>query len=258
MCWTFKCRNYETNKAGVSQSRFLLTPVTSNETDTNSYTWWVPLSMTTPAMGFDKTSPDTWLDPANAGTETEVDLSFVSSTEPVIVNVQQTGFYRVNYDSKNWELISSALLNNFEDIHRYDFEEAIWLFHNFLQNQQSTNSWWCIESWKRWFPWLSHGSESDRIPDKGDQLHSLASSYHWFPLPGEHDEAYCRLWRSEKLSLGYPATIIWQTWLPRNRRRNIFGWKAQNYYASGTFQNFKTMQSILHIVGSLSTWTWGV
>ena len=96
--------------------------------------------MTTPAMGFDKTSPDTWLDPANAGTETEVDLSSVSSTEPVIVNVQQTGFYRVNYDSKNWGLISSALLKNFEDIHRYNFEEAILLFHNFLQNQQSTDS----------------------------------------------------------------------------------------------------------------------
>ena len=76
--------------------------------------------MTTPAMGFDKTSPDTWLDPANADIQTEVDLSSVaSSSEPVIVNVQQTGFYRVNYDSKNWELISNALLNNFEEIHRY-------------------------------------------------------------------------------------------------------------------------------------------
>ena len=77
--------------------------------------------MTTPAMGFDKTSPDTWLDPANADTETLVDLSSVAlSSEPVIVNVQQTGFYRVNYDSKNWELISNALLNNFEEIHRYE------------------------------------------------------------------------------------------------------------------------------------------
>ena len=78
--------------------------------------------MTTPAMGFDKTSPDTWLDPANADIQTEVDLSSVaSSSEPVIVNVQQTGFYRVNYDSINWELISNALLNNFEEIHRYEY-----------------------------------------------------------------------------------------------------------------------------------------
>ena len=77
--------------------------------------------MTTPAMGFDKTSPDTWLDPADADIQTEVDLSSVaSSSEPVIVNVQQTGFYRVNYDSINWELISNALLNNFEEIHRYE------------------------------------------------------------------------------------------------------------------------------------------
>jgi len=115
-------RNFVSNEASASQSRFLLTPVpdNSNETDTNDYTWWIPVSMTTPTLGFDKTSPNTWLDPAQADTPTTIDLSplAASESEPVIVNVQQTGFYRVNYDQRNWELISEALINDHEKIHR--------------------------------------------------------------------------------------------------------------------------------------------
>ena len=95
-------------------------PDNSNETDTNDYTWWIPVSMTTPTLGFEKTSPNTWLDPAQADTPTTIDLSplAASESEPVIVNVQQTGFYRVNYDQRNWELISEALINDHEKIHR--------------------------------------------------------------------------------------------------------------------------------------------
>ena len=115
-------RNYVMNTASVSQDRFLLTPVSGNETvdDDHDYTWWVPLSMTTLSLGFDKTSPDTWLDPANADSATEIDLAPLSShaSDPVIVNVQQTGFYRVNYDQENWNLISEALVNDHEAIHR--------------------------------------------------------------------------------------------------------------------------------------------
>ena len=110
-------RNYSSKTALVGQSRFLLTPVTGNETDNNDYTWWVPLSMTTPSLGFDKTSPDAWLNPAQAETPMEIEMDI--GDEPLIVNVQQTGFYRVNYDHTNWDMLSTALVNNHEQIHRY-------------------------------------------------------------------------------------------------------------------------------------------
>ena len=50
----------------------------------------------------------------------EVDISSLPSisTEPLIANVQQTGFYRVNYDAENWALIRDALKTDFEKINR--------------------------------------------------------------------------------------------------------------------------------------------
>ena len=104
----------------ASQNRFLLTPITSNETDNNPYTWWVPLSFTTPSGGFDVTKPQAWLDPADAATSTEVDISGLPGleTEPLIANVQQTGFYRVNYDAENWGMIRDALKSDHEKINR--------------------------------------------------------------------------------------------------------------------------------------------
>ena len=104
----------------ASQNRFLLTPITSNETDNNPYTWWVPLSFTTPSGGFAVTAPQAWLNPANADADTEIDVSALPSldTEPLIANVQQTGFYRVNYDLDNWGRIRDALKSDHEKINR--------------------------------------------------------------------------------------------------------------------------------------------
>ena len=36
---------------------------------------------------------------------------------PVIFNVQQTGYYRVNYDKKNWRLIADQLNRDHTKIH---------------------------------------------------------------------------------------------------------------------------------------------
>ena len=93
--------------------------------------------MTTPSLGFDKTSPDAWLNPAQADTPMEIEMDI--GDEPLIVNVQQTGFYRVNYDHTNWDLLSTALVNNHEQIHRYkkikvDFSTQIldMIFEHFI------------------------------------------------------------------------------------------------------------------------------
>merc|ERR1719167_339337 len=40
-----------------------------------------------------------------------------TSDQPIIFNVQQTGYYRVNYDLKNWELIANALMKDHTSIH---------------------------------------------------------------------------------------------------------------------------------------------
>ena len=48
-----------------------------------------------------------------------MDLSWAGREEAVILNVQQTGFYRVNYDLANWGLLAQHLLDNHQQIHRY-------------------------------------------------------------------------------------------------------------------------------------------
>ena len=48
----------------------------------------------------------------------QVDLGWAGGEEAVILNVQQTGFYRVNYDLTNWGLLAQNLLDNHQQIHR--------------------------------------------------------------------------------------------------------------------------------------------
>ena len=36
----------------------------------------------------------------------------------LVANVQQTGFYRVNYDQRNWEMLAQLLLADHASVHR--------------------------------------------------------------------------------------------------------------------------------------------
>ena len=111
-------RDYRAGKALARQERFLLPPDTGDSNHTNSFSWWVPLSFSSPSLGWNQTSPSSWLDPATADTTTELSLGEVTASEPLVVNVQQTGFYRVNYDSQNWELLSNGLIKDHQAFHR--------------------------------------------------------------------------------------------------------------------------------------------
>ena len=49
-----------------------------------------------------------WLDPATANVSSVINLCEVvgSWEEPVILNVQPTAFYRVNYNARGWDLLT--------------------------------------------------------------------------------------------------------------------------------------------------------
>ena len=74
----------------------------------------------TPGHGFEVTSPSACLDPATANVSSVIDLCEVVSSweEPVILNVQQTAFYRVNYDTRGWDLLTRSLQTDHTSIHR--------------------------------------------------------------------------------------------------------------------------------------------
>jgi len=117
-------REYESSAASLSQSRFLLT-APSNKSDEHDYTWWVPISYTTINRGFEGTSPNVWLNPKDAASAINIDLDDISKEEAVIANVQQTGFYRVNYDVQNWNLIAASLEADNTRIHRMNRAQII-------------------------------------------------------------------------------------------------------------------------------------
>ena len=82
-----------------------------------TYRWWIPISYTTPNGDFSDTKPKIWLSP-NDPDQSVIHNTTIQNDEALIVNVQQTGFYRVNYDLQNWKLIEKALQANYTSIHR--------------------------------------------------------------------------------------------------------------------------------------------
>ncbi|XP_042889263.1 aminopeptidase N-like [Penaeus japonicus] len=107
-------RSSDGTSATVTQERFLLVK-NLNSTDTHDYKWWVPLSYTTETSpDFETTKPQRWM----MDTEQELTISSLPAKDKwVIFNVQETGYYRVNYDAENWNLIIQQLKDNHESIH---------------------------------------------------------------------------------------------------------------------------------------------
>ncbi|KAK5641264.1 hypothetical protein RI129_009811 [Pyrocoelia pectoralis] len=85
---------------------------TNNQTEPGK--WMIPINYATKLHpSFSITTPDAWLT-TPTGTITVPDLQ---DDEWLIVNKQQTGYYRVNYDERNWGLIADTLRNDPDLIH---------------------------------------------------------------------------------------------------------------------------------------------
>nr|CAD7442360.1 unnamed protein product [Timema bartmani] len=100
-------RDYDSGAVTVTQERFLIRPSTGG-TDTHDYKWWIPLTYTTKSeMDFISTETRAWLN----ATDTRATLTGlnVDPADWVVFNIQETGFYRVNYDLTNWGLLAEYL-----------------------------------------------------------------------------------------------------------------------------------------------------
>ncbi|XP_043210449.1 aminopeptidase N-like [Amphibalanus amphitrite] len=103
-------RNYGKRSAQMTQNRFLLDGI-DNSTD---YLWWIPLTFTTKTKaGFDTTQPSHWMKK-----ERQLSINDVAHGEDwMILNVQQMGFFKVNYDERNWKMITGQLQQNHSAFH---------------------------------------------------------------------------------------------------------------------------------------------
>ncbi|GJQ83174.1 hypothetical protein Trydic_g18201 [Trypoxylus dichotomus] len=105
-------RNYEDGSVLLSQRRFL----TSNPNNNDQTIWYVPISYGTASVpDFLNRSPKLWLTSRNLSTT----LAELNLNDWLLVNIQETGYYRVNYDLENWNRISDFLnTKNFDQIHK--------------------------------------------------------------------------------------------------------------------------------------------
>lgn len=102
------------NQLKLTQDRFFYTE------ETSSNLWWVPINYVVGSNPiFTDTKPDLWM----AG---EKEVTIESATAPkswtnndwIVVNIQETSYYRVNYDDNLWNLLIQQLNgNNFDQIH---------------------------------------------------------------------------------------------------------------------------------------------
>ncbi|XP_063230525.1 aminopeptidase N-like [Bacillus rossius redtenbacheri] len=106
-------RDYAAGSANISQKRFFLSSGDAADgTNNTNYTWWIPITYTTQRdLDFNSTAPRTWLN----ATEAAITNMSASRSQWVIFNIQETGFYRVNYDPENWRLLAGYLDSEYLD-----------------------------------------------------------------------------------------------------------------------------------------------
>ncbi|KAK3108903.1 hypothetical protein FSP39_018341 [Pinctada imbricata] len=102
----------------VSQKRFVQDPTAKDPlkyTSPFGYRWDIPFTFTT---GSDKNFNQTWKD-INWVKEKSQVISLgqpMKSTDWILANLQQYGYYRVNYDRENWLKLVSQLKSKHQDI----------------------------------------------------------------------------------------------------------------------------------------------
>ncbi|XP_071650933.1 aminopeptidase N-like [Temnothorax longispinosus] len=121
-------RDQHTGKTKITQEYFQPKYFENMSTNTNNADsanrWWVPINFATRNNpDFSSTLATHWLSPEAE----ELVIDGIDPQDWIIVNIQQTGFYRVNYDTTNWLKIADYLdSENYTKIHVLNREQIIY------------------------------------------------------------------------------------------------------------------------------------
>lgn len=101
-----------TNIIRLEQQRFVYVNQSSqtNDNQTTNPLWWIPITYTTSNdLDFVNTRPLTWIPRTKSY---EIENRNLSTAKWFIFNIQQTGYYRVNYQEENWRAITEHLMDS--------------------------------------------------------------------------------------------------------------------------------------------------
>lgn len=105
-------RDYDSKSIEFTQERFMFIEP-SNDTSAKKGEdhplWWIPITFTTfGESNFNSTKPYIWMKAEDKLVLQETDIP---NHDWMVVNIQQTGYYRVNYDQRNWAMIVGHLMD---------------------------------------------------------------------------------------------------------------------------------------------------
>lgn len=109
-------RDYNGQSATLTPTLFLMDPE-SHDKNARQPKWEIPITFASQTLAkFNKTQPDWWIHKTDDSIKLESKDGIPAKDQWIIVNNQQTAYYRVNYDPQNWELITNQLNSDHEKI----------------------------------------------------------------------------------------------------------------------------------------------
>ncbi|XP_066591881.1 putative aminopeptidase-2 [Prorops nasuta] len=130
-------RDYSSGNVIIIQQLFLSNQsfqISRTTKEFDEFKWYIPINYATQShQNFTNTLASHWLKP-------EFDNLTIYGVNPndwIIINLQQTGYYRVNYDQENWKRIAKYMkLNNHTDIHFLNRAQLIDDAYEMIMQQQ--------------------------------------------------------------------------------------------------------------------------
>ncbi|XP_055550407.1 uncharacterized protein LOC129732954 [Wyeomyia smithii] len=108
-------RSYQSKDVIISQERFYADKVLPNE-----HVWYIPYNVANERDGDFELNTFDWLTTKSGKVTIDVEPE-----EWLIFNRQQFGFYRVNYDTRNWQLLTDALVASPASFHHQNRAQLI-------------------------------------------------------------------------------------------------------------------------------------
>lgn len=101
-----------TNVIRLEQQRFVYENAKnqSNDMEEEEPLWWIPITYTTAEeLDFENTRPLTWIPRSKIY---EIESRNLTTANWFIFNIQQSGYYRINYELSNWQAITAHLMDS--------------------------------------------------------------------------------------------------------------------------------------------------
>ena len=103
----------------LSQERFTM----GSSKDSREYSWWVPVNFARAGDDFSDASNRAFIPPREGSIS--IDAENGSGGGPLVVNVLEANYYRVNYDEAHWRALADTISTDAKSVHKINRAQLI-------------------------------------------------------------------------------------------------------------------------------------